>query len=110
MRKIIVLFTLIMLSGCSQMFYSNTKTPEQTIAELNSDLDAKGKSTIGRSKQDLLLNWGPPDSKFSDGNNGEIYTYTISAPFSFGTYTGITNLYINEKGVIYNSKFKYLLQ
>jgi uncharacterized protein YceK len=110
MKPILILFTTILLSGCSQLFYSNTESPEQIIANLNKDLEAKGKSTIGRTKQELLLNWGPPNAKSTDGDKGEIYTYTVSAPFSFGTYTGITNLYINDKGVIYHSNFKYLLQ
>lgn len=110
MTRLLMLFTIILLSGCSQLFYSNTQTPEQIVADLNKDLEAKGKSTVGRTKQALLLNWGPPNSKSSDGNNGEIYTYTVSSTFSFGTYTGITYLYINDIGVIYHSNFKYLIQ
>lgn len=110
MKTYLFLFSTILFLGCSQIFYQNSESPEQIIAELNEDLAAKGKSTIGRTKHELLINWGPPASKSTDGRDGEIFTYTVSAPFSFGTYTGITNLYINEKGIIYHSNFKYLLQ
>lgn len=110
MKSILIIFTTVLLLGCSQLFYSNTKTPEQTIAELNQNFEAKVKSWIGQTKQEMLLNWGPPNARFSDGNNGEIYTYSVSAPFSFGTYTGISNFYIDSKGIIYHSNFKYLLQ
>ena len=110
MKQFLIMPLLCLFASCSQLFYSDTQSNQEMIADLNKDLELKGRSTVGRTKNELLLNWGPPSSKTSDGNNGEIYTYTVSAPFSFGTYTGITNLYINEKGVIYHSNFKYLLQ
>lgn len=110
MKSTLIIFMIITLSSCSDLLYQNTESPEQIVSDLNKDLEAKGKSTIGRTKQELLLNWGPPNSKASDGSNGEIYTYAVSAPFSFGTYTGLTYIYINDKGVIYHSNFRYLLQ
>lgn len=53
---------------------------------------------VGATKKTLILNLGKPHETYSDGNNGEVYTYRKYN----GYITWVTNYYINSEGVIYH--------
>lgn len=105
-----MLFLMTLVIGCSSMVYQPQTSNYDVMYKLNADLEARGKSTIGSTKQLLLLNWGPPTSKMSDGSGGEIYTYSYPGQLVVGYYTPYINLFINEKGIIYNSLFRYTIK
>ena len=94
--------------GCTPSLYQ--AHINHVMYKLNAELEARGKSTVGSTKQLLLLNWGPPTSTMSDGAGGEIYTYSDPGQLIVGYYTPFINIYINEKGIIYHSSFRYTLR
>ncbi len=66
---------------------------------------------LGLTKQELVLQKGPPVLKTDDGNGGEIYVYAkeIYMPASnYGVYLQAVHywdyrfLYINKQGIIYH--------
>lgn len=110
MKNIIVFFTLLLLPGCSEMFYSGSSN-SQMISEMNAKIEANVKSAMGAPKQLMVMNWGPPTSISSDGTEkGEVYSYVKSLQFSFGLYTSYVYLYFNENGIVYYTNFKYTLE
>jgi hypothetical protein len=69
---------------------------------------------IGHSKGELIHQWGPPAGTTSDGNGGEILTYSTNRTFhNSNYYGGITSqtvsdyrdFYINPNGNIYYVKW-----
>jgi hypothetical protein len=92
------------------MRYQSQTSNYDVVEKLNAELEARGKSTIGGTKQALLLNWGPPTKITSDGAGGEIYTYSDPGQLVVGYYIPMIYIYINDKGIIYYSSFKFLLQ
>lgn len=82
-------------------------------------------SYLGRTKSNLILNWGPPTNVANDGQGGEIYIYArkihyqgssgITTPtYGGGTYTSSPTpgntfwnykmFYVNSNGIIYHWK------
>jgi hypothetical protein len=118
MKNIIALFLIMLLPSCSDMFYSSSSSsqnPAQTLSQLlaeeNAKIEANVKSYKGTSKQNLILNLGPPTSVASDGTNkGEVYSYIHSILGPYGTYTTYCYFYINEQNIVYFTKFNYTFQ
>lgn len=70
-----------------------------TLAGHNkSEMEKARQHWVGKSESTLILSWGPPNSKSSDGGGGKIYTYRRGNGFS----TWVTNFYIRSYGDIYN--------
>ncbi len=53
---------------------------------------------VGETQNTLIISWGPPTSKTSDGDGGEIYSYRRGNGFS----TWVTNFYMGSTGIIYH--------
>ena len=106
-NRILFIVLLTFIVRCSPFTYQSQTSNYDVMYKLNTELEAKGKSTVGSTKKLLLLNWGPPTSIISDGNQGEIYTYSYPGQLIVGYYTPFINIYINEKGIIYHSNFRY---
>lgn len=113
------LFTLIF--GCHPMLYRNCGLAYAMTTFLDAD------------KSQLLAKWGSPETSFTDGRGGWIYTYqNINTVGSMASYSGIKNwnlsdvnttsyadkknLYINASGKIYDWRWNgfgvedYILQ
>jgi len=54
---------------------------------------------MGRSKQEVIVNWGKPDEVSSDGDGGEILTYHRLNQAGMAYWT--TNFYINTYKKVY---------
>lgn len=81
------------------------------LQEINAQMESNVKSYIGTSKQNLILNLGPPTKIDSDGTaKGEVYSYIRSFPGPYGLYTAYGYYYINEDNIVYFSKYSYTLQ
>jgi len=63
-----------------------------------SEVEKAREHWVGKSKQTLITSWGPPTSKSSDENGGEIFTYRRNN----GYIIWVTNFYINDLGYIYH--------
>ena len=55
------------------------------------------KKLLGRTKKELILDWGLPDKKGSDEDGGEIIVYKTRDMMG----TKYTSFYINSKNIIY---------
>jgi hypothetical protein len=64
-------------------------------------VDSVMKTWIGHTKQELLLSWALPTSVFSDGQNGEMWSYRSYREQNGYRYAVIRQFYINSDGVIY---------
>ncbi|AZJ35245.1 hypothetical protein D6T69_06815 [Tenacibaculum singaporense] len=53
---------------------------------------------VGETKKTLILNLGKPYETYSDGSDGEVYSYRKYNGF----ITWVTNYYINNEGIIYH--------
>lgn len=69
-------------------------------------------SWIGQTKQNLIMNWGPPVKTASDGGSGEILVYSskvyipgnqYAAP---QTYWDNRYFYVNSDGKVYHWTIK----
>jgi len=76
-----------MFSSCSSLYDYN-----------ESEIEKARDYWIGRSEQSLLTSWGPPNTKSSDGRDGEIYQYKRNN----GYIIWVTNFYINRGNFIYH--------
>jgi len=110
MKTTVLLFTALFLSSCYPTSYTGSSNSKM-ISDMNSKIAANVKTTMGSTKQNIVMNWGPPTSTTTDGTEkGEIYSYIRSQQFSFGLYTSFVYLYFNENNVVYFTNFKYTLQ
>jgi hypothetical protein len=79
------------------------------------------KTWIGQSKQQLLMQWGPPSATFDDGNGGEVWTYEsfrqtigVAQTNSYGQtlyrppqqYRAVRQFYIDRNGTIYSYRWQ----
>jgi hypothetical protein len=85
---IAIIGTLMLLTNCSP-----------TFSEYNQNQIQKAKAMwINEREATLIDSWGLPNSRSSDGYNGEILTYR-----RFNGYiTWVTNYYVNSNKIIYN--------
>lgn len=82
-RNLLIVFLLILLSGCASMDWA---------AQEKITMD----SWLGSSKTQLLQSWGVPANIASDGQGGEIYTYGITINFGQSAgqvYAGTNRVY-----------------
>lgn len=58
---------------------------------------------LGHTKQELVLNWGPPSQTDSDGNGGEILTYSnvYKSPFTGDYFDKIRLMYVDASAKVY---------
>jgi len=75
----------------------------------------------GKSKNQIVMELGPPDRKNSDGSEGEVYTYEENQKFAYqynfksfsGSYTTVQNtryfidFYFNRSGLVYFYRTNY---
>jgi hypothetical protein len=63
-------------------------------------------SWLGHTRQDLIMNWGPPQRTASDGGTGEILVYSrhvyMNLPSGLINYYEYKMMYINSEGRIYH--------
>ena len=99
---LIIFVILIALTSCAT-FYAK-------------QVDDMMKTWLNASKDQLLLQWGPPSETFRDGKGGEIWTYTFTNQTTGYAYTDsyghtywrspqqyqvVRQFFINEDGIIY---------
>jgi hypothetical protein len=85
------------------------------------EVDDTMKSWIGATKVDLLLKWGPPTRTFTDGKDGEIYSYEYTNQTKGHAYTDkygntyynapqqytiVRQFFINKDGIIYSYRWQ----
>ena len=79
-------------------------------------IDDVMKSYLGAHRNDVIANWGPPQSVMSDGSGGEIWVYTqnrqmttpgYSQTNSYGTANTYGNAYANPYGANYYGNTTY---
>lgn len=78
--------------------FGPTKAQIQEADRKTSQLMA---SWMGHTEHELLLSWGPPESRVSDGDGGSILTYR------FHRNQGSTNGYVQHYG-FYNSQGQWV--
>lgn len=61
-------------------------------------------SWVGNTKQNLILNWGPPATTASDGGTGEILVYSqpVYIPQFQMNYYDYKMFYVDRRGTIYH--------
>lgn len=79
-------------------------------------IDEVMNSWLGSTKEELLLQWGPPYSKYPDGKGGTIWTYqeirqtagsAYTNKYGYTTYRApqqynvVRQFFINAEGIIY---------
>jgi len=88
MKKIILLLLLIFIFSCSSTLQDYNQTEIQKARNY----------WKGESEQTLVMSWGPPNSKTSDGAGGKIYSYKRNN----GYIVWVTHFYINQDNIIYH--------
>lgn len=106
MRLFLIVFG-ISLAGCTMLREAtNTKSPEQILAE-------KVEGWIGKSSSELFSRLGPPTKVFEIPKGGRIYTYekikehahTVGSNTNFQTYSCKVNYTVNEEEEIIAAGF-----
>jgi len=79
-------------------------------------IDDVMKSYLGAHRNDVIANWGAPQSVMSDGSGGEIWVYSqnrqmttpgYSQTNSYGTANTYGNAYANSYGATYQGNTNY---
>ena len=87
--KFLGFVSLFLLLGCS-----STKNTQKIMD-----------SWLGATVQSLIMSWGPPHSRTSDGANGEVLTFVQHAVYRTMNQTAhvwtYTYMYADAKGIIY---------
>lgn len=88
-----------------------------SFIQCGSIMEDMNKSWIGKTKQDIIMKYGPIEKEDSDGQNGKIYTYEERIKKSGGVeyFNGKpvgnkpdyfvnrrTMFYVNAEGKVYN--------
>lgn len=113
--KILISTLVIILSSCSSFQQLNTMSRSQNRQNIERQNEKKLKesmnSWVGSSKNNLLIEWGEPQSVNSDGNGGELLTFTELKRAYFDNFGYITVIhkyifYINSNNKVYNWRYK----
>jgi hypothetical protein len=88
LRIVLVTTTILIFSSCSPTLHEHNQTEIQKARNY----------WKGETEQTLVMSWGAPHSKTSDGSDGKIYTYKRYN----GHITWVTNFYINNDNIIYH--------
>lgn len=86
-KYIIFIITSIMLSCSTSMQQHNSN-----------EIENARNYWKGKTENTLLMSWGAPYSKSSDGSGGKIHTYRRYN----GYITWVTDFYINRDSIIYH--------
>jgi len=93
------LMSVFLVTGCYT--YTPTQSNNNPYKENQQKIQDNCDSFKGKTKKTLLLNWGPPITSTSDGEGGEVLTYSNAVRLSYGTYRVTVHMYINSSGVVY---------
>lgn len=84
----LILLSALSIFSCSPSLQQHNQTEIQKAREY----------WIYEYESTLINSWGPPNSRTSDGQGGEILTYRRDN----GYITWVTYFYVNSKKIIYN--------
>lgn len=88
MKKILIITIIVFSISCSTSLQDHNYN----------QIESAKKMWKGETEHTLVMSWGPPNSKTSDGAGGKIYTYKRNN----GYIIWVTNFYINQDDIIYH--------